>query len=499
MSRLRYDSVTNPREPIEPQSDETQPQRGGEPPRRSAPDEPLPESAGSFFERAVPPPGISPQGPSPLPQYELRHPDDGLAQDDTGRLPLTGDRPPPASGMPSPRDAGVPQGGSLPQRGPNLPQRASDLPQRDTGLPQRGLPQRGPNLPQRAPDLPQRGPNLPQRGSDLPQRAPDLPQRDTGLPQRDPGLPPRGGLPQRAPDLPQRAPDLPQRDTGLPQRGGPPEGLGALPRRTTRTRPTGRHRSPHRLSVASDAPALVLAVPGAAEADQDEIGPRVAAIASKSCPGVDIRVGYLDGAELLLAECLESADQAEGQDQFPSVIVPLLLSPNAQVDPALRQLAGQSRVPAVLATHLGPHPMVAEALHSRLADAGLARQARATGLSIAAENRGIVVLADIGDEALSAAGVAAVLLASRLNVPVVPASLGDPASIVEAVNRLSETGARPVLAPCLIGPETKVSVLEELSTALGAPCAPTLGAHEAVGRLVAIRYGAALATLSLAG
>ena len=122
------------------------------------------------------------------------------------------------------------------------------------------------------------------------------------------------------------------------------------------------------------------------------------------------------------------------------------------------------------------------------------------GLSISADGRGIVVLADVGEEAASAAAVAAVLLASRLSVPVVPASLSDPASIVDAVSRLSESGApRPVLAPCLIGPETSLPVLEELSAALNAPCAPVLGAHQAIGQLVAIRYGAALATLSLAG
>jgi len=245
----------------------------------------------------------------------------------------------------------------------------------------------------------------------------------------------------------------------------------------------------------------VIAIPGHAKADVDEVGLKVAATAALSCPGVDIRVGYLDGDELPLSESLlPDGPQPEDHDQFPSVVVPLLLSPNQNLDPRLQQLTANTPMPVVLAAHLGPHPLVAEALHGRLADAGLARPARSTGLSISADSRGIVVLADIGDEAASAAGVAAVLLASRLSVPVVPASLGDPASIVDAVGRLSESGAaRPVLAPCLIGPETNVSVLEDLSAALGAPCAPTLGAHQAIGQLVAIRYGAALATLSLAG
>ncbi len=241
-------------------------------------------------------------------------------------------------------------------------------------------------------------------------------------------------------------------------------------------------------------------MPGSAAADTAGIGPAVAAIAELSCPGVEIRIGYLDGDEATLSECLATEPEPAEQDEFPSVVVPLLLSPSLRLDPVIRRVTGDTAIPIVLAAHLGPHPLVAEALHSRLADAGLVRHSRASGLSISADGRGIVVLADVGDEATSAAAVAAVLLASRLSVPVVPASLGDPASIVTAVDRLTESGAqRPALAPCLIGPETSISVLDDLSAALGAPCAPALGAHQAIGQLVAIRYGAALASLSLAG
>jgi sirohydrochlorin ferrochelatase len=188
------------------------------------------------------------------------------------------------------------------------------------------------------------------------------------------------------------------------------------------------------------------------------------------------------------------------QDLFPSVIVPLLLGPSPSIDAVLRRLAGQPPIPAVVAAHLGPHPLVAEALHARLAEAGLARHARSSGLSISADGRGVIVLGDKDEQAASAAAVAAVLLASRLSVPVVPASLGDPASIADAVTQLSASGApRPALAPCLIGPETSLPVLDDLSAALRAPASATLGAHQAVGQLVAIRYGAALASLSLAG
>jgi hypothetical protein len=390
---------------------------------------------------------------------------------------------------------------TAPQPGESLPQRGEPLPQRAGSEPLRGgsayepLPQRGDGPPQRGDGLPQRGDGLPQRGDGLPQRGGSifdpLPRRSEPLPQR-PGT--------AFEPLPQRGDSFPQQGDALPQRGQQQTGAEPLPRRTTRKRPGGRHRSPHRLSVASDAPSLVIAVPGTAEQDSAGVGHEVAAIAELSCPGVDIRVGYLEGYTQALAEVIDEGTESDGQQQFPSVIVPLLISPSPRVDDALRRIAAQPAVPAVVAAHLGPHPLLAEALHARLAEAGLARHARSTGLSISVGGRGVVVLADVGSEAAGEASIVAVLLASRLSVPVMPASLGDPASIADAVTRLSDSGAsRPALAPCLIGPGTSLAVFDDLSAALGAPCAAPLGAHQAIGQLVAMRYGAALATLSLAG
>ena len=403
----------------------------------------------------------------------------------------------------------------MPQRGEALTGRVEPLPRRggrtDDAEP---LPRRADPVDDAQPLLSRLGPasggqTLPRRAGSTDDAQP-LPRRAGPDDAAEQPLPSRLG-PASAQPLPRRS--SPDRDAQpLPSRLGPTSGAQPLPSRLgptddgqplprrTRSRPPGRHRSPHRLSVAADAPALVLAVPGSAASDTLGIGPAVAATAELSCPGVDIRIGYLDGDEATLADCLAPADEPIEGDQFPTVVVPLLLSPSVRIDPAIRRLTGDSPIPAVLAAHLGPHPLVAEALHSRLAEAGLVRHSRASGLSISADGRGIVVLADIGEEATSAAAVAAVLLASRLSVPVVPASLGDPASIVTAVDRLTESGAgRPALAPCLIGPETSISVLDDLSAALGAPCAPAIGAHQAIGQLVAIRYGAALASLSLAG
>ena len=225
---------------------------------------------------------------------------------------------------------------SRPSAGDARPTRRIDL---------RPVAPRGEPLPQRSgtafEPLPQRGDSLPQRGDSLPQRGDSLPQRVT---------PCHSGV-------------TPCHSAGPQQTGAEP-----LPRRTTRTRPAGRHRSPHRLSVASDAPSLVIAVPGTAEQDSAGVGHKVAAIAELSCPGVDIRVGYLDGYAQALFEVIDEGTESDGHEQFPSVIVPLLISPSPRVDDALRRIAAQPAVPAVVAAHLGPHPLLAEALHARLAE-----------------------------------------------------------------------------------------------------------------------------------
>jgi hypothetical protein len=353
------------------------------------------------------------------------------------------------------------------------------------------LPRRGDPLPPRGDPLPRRGDPLPPRGEPLPQRGEPLPQRGEPLPQRgDP-------LPRRGDPLPRRGDPLPQRGEPLPQRGDPSVAdQEALPRRTTRTRRSGRHRSPHRLTVPSDAPTLLLAVPGSATAASDAIGEEVAEAARRSCQGADVQVAYLEGGERRLDQALAGFGQGPWLAQ--AVVVPLLAGPQPRADAALQQ-AVASAPGVVVAEHLGPHPLLAEALHARLAQVGLARESRARGLSISTAANGVLVLADRGDDAVRAAGVAAVLLAGRLAAPAVHASIDDPQGIASAVARLRDMGASRVgIAPCLIGPETDPRELDAVGAATGALIAPPLGAHPAVGQLVAVRYGAALVGLPAA-
>jgi hypothetical protein len=273
-----------------------------------------------------------------------------------------------------------------------------------------------------------------------------------------------------------------------------------LPRRTGRSLRPGRHRSPHRLTLPSGAPVLVLAVPGAACAASEVVATEIASVAGTSCSGAEVRVGYLDGPAQCLADALVFGPATTSSSPLRAVVVPLLAGPHPRLDADLEDLVHEAAAPVILAGHLGPHPLVAEALHARLAEAGLARESRARGLSIVAVADGVVVLADRGDAAVKAAGVTAVLLAGRLAAPVVPASLGDPQGIDAALARLRDAGvSRPAIASCVIGPETGQDELAAVSARTGVPCSRPLAAHLAIGQLVAMRYGAALADLRVAG
>ena len=245
----------------------------------------------------------------------------------------------------------------------------------------------------------------------------------------------------------------------------------------------------------------MLAVPGVYSDVSAELAEQIATAAQDSCPAAEIRIGFLSGSDQPLADAIAfPPPEFDGQVAQRAVVVPLLAGPSPSVDAALAGLVGEAPEPVLLGGHLGPHPLLAEALHARLADAGLARTGRARGLSIATGANGALVVADRGPEAAQAAGIIAVLLAARLAMPTAPASIDDQESIEAGLARLREAGVSlPALAPCMIGPEIAAGALEALSDALGAPCAAPLGAHPVIAQLVAIRYGAALAGLSMAG
>lgn len=270
-----------------------------------------------------------------------------------------------------------------------------------------------------------------------------------------------------------------------------------LPTRRTRTRRAGRHRNPYQLALPPDAPAIVLAMPGPRSAIGDQITAEVTEFVKTACPGVPVRAGYLAGHDSHLGAVLAELDRTAPRPPS-AVVIPLVACPSAQLDAHLDAEIQAAGVRAIRGEALGPHPLIAEALHVRLAEAGLARADRIRMLNIVVAADGVLVVTIGGAEAVQAAGVVGVLLAARLTVPVAPVALGDQEGMENALAQLRHAGvSRPALAPCIVGPEGDQRAVEALAAQIGADCAQPLGAQLAIAQLVTTRYGAALAGLRI--
>ncbi|MEU7407218.1 MULTISPECIES: sirohydrochlorin chelatase [Streptomyces] len=289
---------------------------------------------------------------------------------------------------------------------------------------------------------------------------------------------------------------------------GPASGL---PVRMPRPRQPGRHRRPEPLVAPEGAPALVLAVPGTPSSATRGLADEVISIARSELPGLDARIGHLDGDDtefLSLSTVLAHAAEertarfeqarAAGLDvkepEGPvAVVVPLLAGPDNALLRRIRQAVMDSRIAAELTDVLGPHPLLAEALHVRLSEAGLARADRARLFTVATAADGIILASVGGDEAVQAAGITGMLLAARLAVPVIAAALDEEGSIASVAEQLRSSGSQQLaLAPYLVGPEIEASVLEEAAKEAGCSTAEPLGPYPAIGKLALAKYTTAL-------
>ncbi|MFI9209607.1 sirohydrochlorin chelatase [Streptomyces sp. NPDC053253] len=285
---------------------------------------------------------------------------------------------------------------------------------------------------------------------------------------------------------------------------GPASGL---PVRMPRPRQSGRHRRPEPAAAPEGAPALVLAVPGVPSAAIRSLAEEVVSIARSELPGLEAVIGFLDGDDAeypALATVLASADAlrtqryqlavAAGREVSAptgpaAVVVPLLAGPDSALMRQVRQAVMDSGNTAELTEVLGPHPLLAEALHVRLSEAGLARADRARLFTVATAADGIILATVGGEEAVQAAGITGMLLAARLAVPVMAAALDQEGSIASIAEQLRGSGSvQLALAPYLIGPELAEGLLDEASKEAGCSAAEPLGAYPAIGRLVLSQY-----------
>ncbi|MHA6759064.1 sirohydrochlorin chelatase [Streptacidiphilus sp. PAMC 29251] len=258
-----------------------------------------------------------------------------------------------------------------------------------------------------------------------------------------------------------------------------------LPVRTPGTRARGRHRRPERHELPSGAPALIVAVPAEATPAAQQIANELVSLIRGEQPGINVTAGYLStGGEECATLATLLADAAAAELPRP-VVVPLLPGPDDGLRAALAEIQGDLAAEIRLTDALGPHPLLAEALHVRLSEAGLARADRARLFAINTSADGIVLGTVGGAEALQLAEVTGVLLAARLAVPVVAAALDQPGAVAAAAAHLRETGcAQPALAPYLFGPEAGAELLKNEAAEADCQAAEPLGAYPTVARLV---------------
>ncbi|MFC8781213.1 sirohydrochlorin chelatase [Streptomyces nigra] len=196
-------------------------------------------------------------------------------------------------------------------------------------------------------------------------------------------------------------------------------------------------------------------------------------------PGLPVHLGHIELNEPLLADTLAALGDRE------AVLVPLLLGRGYHIKRDIPETAAASRVRARFAGALGPHPLLAEALHARLTEAGWR-----TPEDEATRRGTAVVLAAAGSrdpESKLDTSRTARLLAARLGVPVVPAyaTTASP-SVPDALAALAARGrTRVAVASYFTAPgRFATQCAEDAPWIASAP----LGTHPAMARLLLHRY-----------
>ncbi|MCG0287406.1 sirohydrochlorin chelatase [Streptomyces sp. PSAA01] len=247
-------------------------------------------------------------------------------------------------------------------------------------------------------------------------------------------------------------------------------------------------------------------------------------------PGLPVRLGHIELNQPLLTDTLAAL-------RGEAVLVPLLLSRGYHVKQDIPDaVAAAPHLAARIAAPLGPDPLLAEALHARLTEAGHRAGApygagaaapygtgaaapygagaeapygtgagapdRTAAAGVVAPHRAGVVLAAAGsrdpDAAVDVARTAALLSARLGGVPVLPGyASGSGPTVPEGVRALAALGhdriavASYFTAPGRFATQCANAVVN-MSATPGVAAAP-LGAHPAVARLILRRYEQTLA------
>ncbi|MFD7693399.1 sirohydrochlorin chelatase [Streptomyces sp. NPDC059805] len=196
-------------------------------------------------------------------------------------------------------------------------------------------------------------------------------------------------------------------------------------------------------------------------------------------PGLPVHLGHIELNEPLLADTLATLGDRE------AILVPLLLGRGYHIKRDIPETVAASRVHGRVAGALGPHPLLAEALHARLTEAGWRTPDDEAGRRTTA-----VVLAAAGSrdpESKVDTARTARLLAARLGVPVVPAyaTTASP-SVPDALAALAARGrTRVAVASYFTAPgRFATQCADQAPWIASAP----LGTHPAMAHLLLHRY-----------
>ncbi|MFJ4618175.1 sirohydrochlorin chelatase [Streptomyces sp. NPDC088812] len=204
-------------------------------------------------------------------------------------------------------------------------------------------------------------------------------------------------------------------------------------------------------------------------------------------PGLPVHLGHIELNTPLLTDTLAGLEARGTQD---AVLVPLLLARGYHVRRDIPEMAANAPVRTRVADPLGPHPLLVDALHTRLIEAGWN-----PSMTSAERRRSAVVLAAAGsrdpDSAVDTRRTAN-LLAARLGVPVLPAYASTAAPTVPtAIRALVARGRDEVaVASCFTAPGRFAT---ECAQAAPWIASAPLGTHPAMAALVLHRYDRALA------
>ncbi|MFD8272852.1 sirohydrochlorin chelatase [Streptomyces flaveolus] len=196
-------------------------------------------------------------------------------------------------------------------------------------------------------------------------------------------------------------------------------------------------------------------------------------------PALPVHLGHIELNAPLLPDTLAALGDGE------AVLVPLLLSRGYHVERDIPDMAAVSPARTRVAAPLGPHPLLVDALHDRLTEAGWPTHAPRTSA---------VVLASAGSRAPASRADTvrtAALLAARLGVPVTPAYASAAAPTVpDAIRTLTAQGYRHIaIASNFTAPGRFAT---ECTAAAPWIAASPLGTHPAMARLLLHRYDEAL-------